>query len=198
MKASFVFFAIAIFGIVINSSAQEFLNSPVRIYMETGEIISSRTNEYAIISLNNQTNIFTVDLCVLLSNINKHDTLEEINQQLSLNFKGQFPIDDLDFYDTGAKGGQIYSITGDLTINDIMKSFTKINFSLNRSTVPDDFIVTKSYPYHISFLIEVDPIEFCLNNILPKCPKTIIVSIEDGIINKINDGNEKPECEIAH
>lgn len=179
--------------------AQEFVSSKVHIFRENGEIISSSENEYSIIKLNGQTNQFSVDLCVLITNPYKTDSTEGINQQLNLNFKGLFPIEDFDFYDLAGQEGKIFTMTGELTINDIRKSYSKMNFALHRSTFPSSYSRDiHSYFYHISFIMEINPEEFCLDNIIANCAKTIMIEVEDGIINKQNNGIGKIECETPH
>jgi hypothetical protein len=199
MKTLAVIFSSLLFLISNKISAQEFLKSNARVYTESGEIISSRSNEYALINLNSQTNQFSVDLCALLINPTKSDTIKETSQQLSLNFLGIFPIDDLEFYDLDGKEGKVNTITGELMINNIRKSYTQLNFILHRSNYPNTYISDiYSYTFHISFILEIDPVDFCLDYVLENCPKKIMLQVEDGIINKLNAGYPKVECEMAH
>lgn len=193
MKAKIIFFSIILFAIAFKTSAQEFVNSNVRVFRETGETISYSENESAVIKLNPQTNLLSVDFCILLSR--KNDTIKEDNQQLNLNFTGQFPIYDLDFYDLEGEARKTYTITGELTINNITKTYTKIDFALHRSNLPNIYSPNVlSYPYNIGFLIEINPIDFCLENILENCPRTILIEVKDGIINKFSNGIKKTEC----
>lgn len=197
MKAKNIFFTIILFAIAFKTPAQEFLSSNVRVFRETGETISFSENEIAVIKLNPQTNLFRADFCVFLTRQN--DTVEEMNQQLSLDFKGQFPISDFDFYDLEGESRKLYTIVGELTINNITKTYTKIDFTLHRSTFPNIYSPNVlSYPYNINFQLEINPIDFCLENILPDCPRTIFVEVKDGIINKFSNGNGKPRCETRY
>ncbi len=194
MRSKTVFFAIILFAITFKTSAQEFISSNVRVFRETGETISYSENEMAVIKLNPKTNQFRVDFCVFL--IQKNDTIKKTNQQLSLDFKGQFPISDLDFYDLEGESRKLYTIIGELTINNITRSFTKIDFALHRSNFPNIYSPNVlSYPYNISFQLEINPMDFCLESVLEDCPRSIFVEIKDGIINKFSNGNGKSECE---
>lgn len=194
MKTKNIFFIIILFEISFKTSAQEFISSNVRVFRESGETISYSEKEIAVIKLNPQTNQFRVDFCVSLTK--KKDTIEEMNKQLSLDFKGQFPISDLDFYDLEGESRKTYTITGELTINNITRTYTKIDFALHRSNSPNIYSPNVlSYPYNISFQLDINPIDFCLENILPDCPRTIFVEVKDGVINKFNNGNGKPKCE---
>ncbi|MES2139605.1 MAG: hypothetical protein V4511_07835 [Bacteroidota bacterium] len=197
MRSKTVFFAIILFAITFKTYAQEFISSNVRVFRETGETISYSENEMAVIKLNPQTNQFRVDFCVFL--IQKNDTLKETNQQLSLDFRGLFPISDLDFYDLEGESRKTYTIIGELTINNITRSYTKIDFALHRSNFPNIYSPNVlSYPYNISFQLEINPIDFCLESILPNCPRTIFVEVKDGIINKFSNGNGKSECKNGY
>ncbi|MES2285274.1 MAG: hypothetical protein V4547_06255 [Bacteroidota bacterium] len=197
MKSKNVFFTIILFAIAFKTSAQEFISSNVRVFRETGETISYSENEIAIIKLNPQTNQFRADFCVLLAR--KNDTIKAPNQQLSLDFRGQFPISDLDFYDLEGESQKTYTIIGELTINNITRSYTKIDFALHRSNFPNIYSPNVlSYPYNISFQLEINPTDFCLESVLEDCPRSIFVEVKDGIINKFINGNGKAGCENAY
>lgn len=197
MKTITVFLTIVLLGIEYKTKAQEFVSSNVRIFQEAGKTISSKENEFSIIKLNSQTNQLSIDLCVLLTNT--YDSLQELNQQLSLNFKGPFPIDDLDFFNLAGKEGKIYTVTGDLTINDIVKSYSTLNFSLHTSNFPSIYSRDiESYPYHIGFLMEINPMDFCLEIVMQNCARTIFVEVKDGTINKLYEDDEKIGCEMAY
>lgn len=197
MKTITVFLTIVLFGIEYKTKAQEFISSNVRVFQEAGKTISSKENEFSIIKLNSQTNQLSIDLCVLLTNTN--DSLEELNQELSLNFRGAFPIDDLVFFNLAGKEGQIYTITGELTVNDIVKTYSTLNFSLHTSNFPSIYTRdVESYKYHISFLMEINPIDFCLEIVLQNCARIIFVEVKDGTINKLHEYDEKIGCEVQY
>ena len=193
MKTKHHIFSLFLFVIVCNTTAQEFLNSNARIFRETGESISHSEDEKSVIKLNPQTNQFRVDFCVWLNKTSSAD------QQLTLEFTGPFPINDLDFYDLEGEGRKTYAIIGELTINNITRTYTQLHFTLHRSNLPNNYSPNViSYPYNIAFLFEINPAEFCLENILENCPRTLFVEVKDGIINRFTNGYGKPKCETRY
>jgi hypothetical protein len=187
--------------VVLKTSAQEFINSRATISVDSDVPIPFK-DETVLILLNEQTSFFSVSSCILLRTVKlNNDSSATSNKPLFMNFKAPFPITNLDFYDPNNDKKQ-YTMNGELTIAETTKPFT-IDFNLHsyasQNTVTNDF---HSYPALISFTMQIDPDDYNLQNV-PSCfsnfcfAKLIMVSVQNGTINKSNESGKQPECQAS-
>lgn len=172
----------------------DFISSRVYVLKETGEAIPAE-NAHALIKLNTHNYEFTINSCLILT---ISDSVTDKSQQTSidLNFTGPFPIDNLDFYDV-VNDKNIHVINGELTVNEITHAY-KVNFGLHSPTSRNVYTQgIPSYSAHINFAIEINPIDFNLDNIPASFAKTLIIRVKDGIINKTGENEIAPECIIG-
>ncbi|HEY0029906.1 MAG TPA: hypothetical protein VGC65_04030 [Bacteroidia bacterium] len=167
------------------AAQEQYIASPVRLSKEAIGKISSVITENALIKLNNQNDEFTfaIRLYPILTSSSTNDSITTMNQNLVVDYKAEFPIDDLDFFDVGYEG-KTYSLNGDLTIYNITRPLL-INFYLHEST-PEDINAKniRSYPVRISFAFEINPAEYGLDYETANFTEKIIIIVENGIINK--------------
>jgi hypothetical protein len=170
----------------------DFVTSHISVMKETGESMISSDNSYAVIKLNTYNQQLDINSCVLLTisdSITKKDELFS----LSLNFTGQFPIDNLDFYDV-ANDKNIHTANGILTVNNVPHSY-RLNFGLHGpNSINFRSQDASSYQAQINFAMEIGSVDYGLNDIPANVTKAILVVIKDGIINKTNENNVGPEC----
>lgn len=171
------------------SAQDDFLTSRIRVSTETGNVVSENT--FAIVKLNTNSHEFNIASCILFE-MNDSSTGTSEQTSLTLNFTGQFPIDNLDFYDV-ANDKNSHTISGELTINNITRPY-KINFGLHGSSSINVYSQDKrSYMARINFAIEINTDDFNLN-IPPGYAKTFVVAVKDGVINKADEYDLGPEC----
>lgn len=189
--AHFLTTASLIIGLSASSQAQDdFVTSRIRVSTETGVIISD--NASAIIKLNTHSQELNVSSCILLS-INDSVTGKSNQTSLTIDFTGQFPIENLDFYDV-ANDKNIHIASGELTVNQVNRPY-KMNFGLHGPSSINVYSQDKrSYSARINFAIEVNAADFNLGDIPASFAKTIILGIKDGVINKTDEYNIGPEC----
>lgn len=193
MKTLATYVSILFLSIAFKLSAQEFISSPVRFSKETEENISFTGNDYAVIKLNTHTQEFSMGSCLIMG-INDTVTGKSEEFNLTLNFAGKFPIDNIDFFDI-ANDNNIHTINGELTVNNVTHPY-KINFGLHAAN-PSSNIYSqdiRNSNTRISFALEINTGDFELETIPLTFAKTIIVSVKNGVINKTGDNNTSQEC----
>jgi hypothetical protein len=195
MKTIAHFLTILLLTVSFQLPAQEFIGSHVRLTKEAVNQPVSVKDDNGIIRLNDQTNEFSiyVQLWQILTSANESDSIADINKHLRVNFRGQFPISDFAFY-TGDE--KTYQIPGKLTINHISRAISIVcSFHKSISENFDENDV-HSYPVRISFAIEINPADYNLDIETAKFTETIIVAVENGIINKSIDDSFIDEGDI--
>ena len=159
MKPIALFVATAISMVFLSASglAQDgFVTSGTRISTETGTVISD--NSLSIIKLNTHSQELNISTCILL-NINDSITGKKDQASLTIDFTGQFPIENLDFYDV-ANDKNIHVVSGELTVNQVSRPH-KMNFGLHGPSSINVYTQDKrSYSASISFAIEVNTYDF--------------------------------------
>ncbi|MFY9308318.1 MAG: hypothetical protein WAQ28_04630 [Bacteroidia bacterium] len=167
----------------------DFKTSRIRVSTESGAVVSENT--FAVIKLNTNSQEMDISSCILFD-INDSATGKSEQASMTINFKGQFPIENLDFYDV-ANDKNIHTMSGELTVNNITRAY-KMNFGLHGPSSINVYTQDKrSYTAQISFAIEIDVDEFDLD-VPPSYAKTFIIAIKDGVINKTNEYDLGPEC----
>lgn len=171
------------------SAQDDFLTSRIRVSTEIGNVVSENT--FAIVKLNTNSHEFNVASCILFE-INDSSTAKSEQANLTLNFTGQFPIDNLDFYDV-ANDKNIHTISGELTINNVTRPY-KINFGLHGPSSINVYTQDKrSYIARINFAMEINTDDFNLD-IPSSYAKTFVIAVKDGVINKADEYDLGPEC----
>ncbi|MES2590733.1 MAG: hypothetical protein V4608_02525 [Bacteroidota bacterium] len=193
MKTIANYVTILLMSMALKMYAQEFISSPVQFSKEMGENISATGNDYAVIKLNTHTHEFSMGSCLVMA-IN--DTVTGKNEQynLTLNFAGKFPIDNIDFYDV-VNDDNIHTINGELTVNNVTQPYN-INFGLHTANASSNIYSQdiRSSVTRISFAIELNAADFELFAIPVTFAKVIVIGVKNGVINKTGDNNTSPEC----
>lgn len=173
------------------SAQSDFLTSKVRVSTETGYLVSD--NSYAIIKLNTHSHEFNMSSCIVFT-INDTITGKSEQKSLTLNFTGQFPIDNLAFYDA-VNDRNIHVVNGELAVNDVVKPY-KIAFGLhNPSSINNvDSQDRTSYPLRINFAMEIRTAFFDLHDIPAYYAKIFLIAVKDGVINRSDEYVINPEC----
>jgi hypothetical protein len=192
MKTILKFLTAFLLMMPLSIHAQEFIASHVKLSKEAIGQTSSVSSDNAVLKLDDQTNrfSFSIRLFPILTSPNESDSIATLNQKISMSYKADFPIDNLEFYDAGANGKQ-YTMDGELSVNGITKPF-RLNFYLQGAMAQDvNSHDIHSYPARISFAITINPAEYALDMETAKFTEKIIIMVENGVLNRSSDGTEQ-------
>jgi hypothetical protein len=177
---------ISLFSMIsFQAIAQEFIGSNVRFSKEIESDGNRTATEIGLIRLNEQNNEFSFDISLfpILTSPRGNDSITNLNKQVNLNFRAEFPVSDLSFLTND--GTEInLTIPGELTINSRthpVNLFMGIHSSLQ---LKDEARGIESYPALISFVLEINPADYGLDFETINFVRTISVEVRNGAINK--------------
>jgi polyisoprenoid-binding protein YceI len=185
MKTRAIFFSIILVGMVFFLPKQQYVASHAHFAKQTfGDSVQKVAEENAIIKLDYQTNEFNIDVNLfnILTSPNENDSIRDLNRTITLNYKTAFPVSDLDFFAT-ANDDVNYTLEGELRINNVTRP-AQLKMGLRRAPVQEFISGIYNYPVRVSFMININPAEFNLDNETAKFTEWIHVVVENGIVNK--------------
>ena len=174
----------------IRTYSQEFIGTTIRFSKEAenGRLYSaSRTG---IIKLNDQNNEFSFNtsLFPILTSPSGNDSIMSLNKNMNLDLFAEFPVDDLDFYESNASESS-FEIPAEITINGITRQ-VNIQMGVHKSIAHDvESRDAHSYPVRISFIIDVNPGDYNLDFETINFIRSISIEVRNGIINKSTGTN---------
>ena len=179
-------FYIFFFSTIYSLLAQNLLNCTADLQWQNSKEGEKRSVAVLIFDKASNELIGDISLLPLLNNPDLRDSLENVNPPFHLIFRGQFPINQPEFFSAAENEKQV-NIDARIQLGDSV-FYQPINMVLtmirDKSNVAPSGMETSVLPCRANFVLLIDPRKFGLHLNPVKWTKKFTVEVDNGVINR--------------